>query len=324
MKKLLPMLLFALLSLSALSALAEEPFWTSDLEAAKATAAKEGKDILILFTGSDWCPACKALDKAVLSTPEFKTETAKKYVPVLLDFPKEGVPANLKAQNEGMASEIGLSGVPSVVLMDAKGRIYAVQRGYEDSITPDSFAKKLETYENSRKKRDLFFEAAGKAQGEEKARNLNNGLTSLLESGVFECWTNYGYDAEVAEAVKCDPQNKLHVKAVWEYRRYVNISRLLVMKNDFAGAIAPLDEYLKQYTDEKEFSQKIMSAKAQLQVFSSNVQGCLDTLAAMVAMDPKSEMGKSAAASIVAIKAQLAADQNKPLIDDLKEESEKK
>ena len=32
--------------------------WTHDLPAAKATAAKDKKDLLLDFTGSDWCPPC--------------------------------------------------------------------------------------------------------------------------------------------------------------------------------------------------------------------------------------------------------------------------
>ena len=47
------------------TAVAEEG-WLVDFEKAKAQAAKEGKPILMEFTGSDWCPPCKALHKNVL------------------------------------------------------------------------------------------------------------------------------------------------------------------------------------------------------------------------------------------------------------------
>jgi len=46
--------------------------WLEDFAAAKAQAAKEGKDLFIDFTGSDWCGWCIRLDKEVLLTPEFK------------------------------------------------------------------------------------------------------------------------------------------------------------------------------------------------------------------------------------------------------------
>ena len=50
---------FACLALALTPALhAGGEGWTSDFEAAKAQAAKEGKDLLIDFTGSDWCGWC--------------------------------------------------------------------------------------------------------------------------------------------------------------------------------------------------------------------------------------------------------------------------
>ncbi|SVD37720.1 uncharacterized protein METZ01_LOCUS390574, partial [marine metagenome] len=50
--------LFAVIGLS-ISAVAEEG-WLVDFAKAKAQSAKEGKPILMEFTGSDWCPPCKA------------------------------------------------------------------------------------------------------------------------------------------------------------------------------------------------------------------------------------------------------------------------
>jgi len=41
---------------------ASEVAWTQDAKAALAEAVKEKKDVLIDFTGSDWCGWCKKLD----------------------------------------------------------------------------------------------------------------------------------------------------------------------------------------------------------------------------------------------------------------------
>jgi len=59
--------LFALL-LAPVAVMASEG-WLTDLDAAKKQAAAEKKDILIDFTGSDWCGWCIKLDKEVFSTP---------------------------------------------------------------------------------------------------------------------------------------------------------------------------------------------------------------------------------------------------------------
>jgi len=56
--------LFALLSLFAIS-VAHAGDYLTDLEAGKTKAAAEKKALLVKFTGSDWCPPCKALNKNV-------------------------------------------------------------------------------------------------------------------------------------------------------------------------------------------------------------------------------------------------------------------
>ena len=63
--------------------------WIVDFEAAKELAAKEGKDILMEFTGSDWCPPCIALKKKVLDTDVFKTKAPEKFILLKLDSPRD-------------------------------------------------------------------------------------------------------------------------------------------------------------------------------------------------------------------------------------------
>src|SRR5262245_36197437 len=53
--------------------------WTQDFAAAKATAAREHKDLLVDFTGTDWCAVCITLDKEVFSTAEFKAAAPKDF-----------------------------------------------------------------------------------------------------------------------------------------------------------------------------------------------------------------------------------------------------
>ena len=44
--------------------------WLIDAEKAKEQAKKEGKAILMDFTGSDWCPPCKQLKSKVFDSQE--------------------------------------------------------------------------------------------------------------------------------------------------------------------------------------------------------------------------------------------------------------
>ena len=49
----------------------DEEAWSTDAKAATTQASLEKKDMLLLFTGSDWCPPCIKLDKQVLGTSDF-------------------------------------------------------------------------------------------------------------------------------------------------------------------------------------------------------------------------------------------------------------
>ena len=66
----------------------DDPGFTEDAKEAIARAVEEDKDIIFLFTGSDWCPPCRALEKNVLSEKDFLFEVSKHYVLVKFDFPK--------------------------------------------------------------------------------------------------------------------------------------------------------------------------------------------------------------------------------------------
>ena len=79
--------LVALCSLSA--AFAGGEGWTSDFEAAKKQAAEQKKDLLIDFTGSDWCGWCIKLNDEVFQKDAFKAGVKDKFVPVEIDFPQD-------------------------------------------------------------------------------------------------------------------------------------------------------------------------------------------------------------------------------------------
>ena len=108
-----------------------EMSWMTDFKAAKALAEKEKKDLLISFSGSDWCGWCIKLDQEVMEQPEF-LEWAKKNVVLLkLDFP-QNIPQSeaLKRQNETLAQYYGVQGFPTVILAKPDGQVIA-RTGYQ-------------------------------------------------------------------------------------------------------------------------------------------------------------------------------------------------
>jgi protein disulfide-isomerase len=102
---------------------AAEAQWTVDYDGALRRAAAEKKRILAAFTGSDWCPPCHKLAAEVFQTPEFRRWAARHFILVEFDFPRRTpIEPAVKARNESFARLLGVTGFPTVVVLDADGR----------------------------------------------------------------------------------------------------------------------------------------------------------------------------------------------------------
>lgn len=97
--------------------------WLEDFEAAKKIAAAEKKPILVLFTGSDWCPFCIKLEKNVLDTDTFESFAKEELVRMMVDFPrKKRQKRSLKKANRALQKQYGVRGYPRIVLVDETGK----------------------------------------------------------------------------------------------------------------------------------------------------------------------------------------------------------
>jgi thioredoxin-related protein len=116
----------------------------NNLDDAKAIALKEQKNIMIVFSGSDWCIPCMRLEKEILSQPEFEHSEAKKIVLLKADFPARS--KNLKliskeqqGYNAKLFEKYDTKGIfPLVVLLNNKGNVLA-KTGYK-SMSPGDYA----------------------------------------------------------------------------------------------------------------------------------------------------------------------------------------
>ena len=106
--------------------------WLTNIEKAKEVAKKEGKTVLVEFTGSDWCPPCIALKENVFNSDEFKAYAKKNLVLVELDFPrdKSKLTKEQSAYNRKQASAFKIRGYPTVILMDAEGKELYKKAGF--------------------------------------------------------------------------------------------------------------------------------------------------------------------------------------------------
>jgi thioredoxin-related protein len=178
----------ATLSLAAISALALSANahakggegWVTDFAKAKQTAAKEKKDLLIDFTGSDWCGWCIKLREEVFDLDAFKKEAPKHFVLVELDYPrnKSGMSKELLAQNERLKNEYAITGYPTIWLTDAEGRPYA-KTGYQRGGA-EKYLEHLAELRQKREERDKYMAAVAKVDDSaEKAKLLDKALGAL-------------------------------------------------------------------------------------------------------------------------------------------------
>mgnify|MGYP002632061562 CR=1 FL=1 len=126
-------LVIAITSLLGLSiaSIAGEATWLHDFEAAKKQAQEEHKQILINFTGSDWCGWCIKLDKEVFSEKEFQEFAKDRLVLMEVDFPdKKKQTAEVEAQNIKLDKDFRVEGYPTVFLIDSEGKKLTDDIGY--------------------------------------------------------------------------------------------------------------------------------------------------------------------------------------------------
>jgi len=101
--------------------------WKTNFEEAKIEAAKENKNILLVFSGSDWCAPCIKLENVVWKSDAFQEEVAKSWVVYKADFPKKKanqLSPELSERNKKLAEKYNKNGIfPLVVLLDKTGKI---------------------------------------------------------------------------------------------------------------------------------------------------------------------------------------------------------
>lgn len=137
---------FAAFALSLSTAMAvNPPGWTDDYAKAVEKAKTEKKNILLDFTGSDWCGYCMALDKEVFSTPKFKTWAKANVILVKVDFPHGlKLPKKTVDQNNELKSKYPFGGYPTVMVVDTDGKVLSKKSGYSPGSGPAAYIEGLD------------------------------------------------------------------------------------------------------------------------------------------------------------------------------------
>jgi thioredoxin-related protein len=121
----------------------------SNFDEAKQQATKENKNILLVFSGSDWCAPCIKLDNVVWKSDIFKSEAEKFWVIYKADFPKKKANQLSQEQTESnnkLAEKYNRNGsFPLVILLDKTGKVIGMT-GFKN-ISADEYIELIHSLE---------------------------------------------------------------------------------------------------------------------------------------------------------------------------------
>jgi thioredoxin-related protein len=297
MKRLLvvAMTFAAVLSTAGLRA---NELWTEDFAAAKAEAAKDNKDLLMDFTGSDWCGWCIRLKKEVFDQDSFKKEATKSYVFVELDYPRSKQQSDaIKKQNKELSEQFGIEGYPTIYLADSKGRPYA-KTGYQQG-GPEKYLASLTELQKTKTSRDELLAKADKAAGIEKAKLLDQALDVVEKAGI-----SGGYDDIRQQVIEADKDGKAGLKGKYESRKQLKEVINMANGGDMEGALKKVDDVLKEPALTAQSKQEAYMLKANLLFNKKDKAGTIAALKAAQEADPNSEQGKQIPAIIEKLSAE--------------------
>lgn len=154
--------------------------WITDLDSAEALAKKKDKDVMLVFTGSDWSEESKALAENVF-TGKFFATGSKNFVLCNIDVLRDEtkVDQEVLEKNYQAANRFAVQEIPSVFLITPDKDIYGVFSPEPDVASPSAFFSRVESFAE---KRDLLVslkDKIGTTEGIEKARHMDQFLDEL-------------------------------------------------------------------------------------------------------------------------------------------------
>ncbi len=196
---------------------ASETVWVPDFDKAVAQAKAEKKDLLVDFTGSDWCIWCKRLHDEIFSKDEFLTAAKKDYVLVALDFPnspevKAKVPN--PQRNAELRDKYKIQGYPTVLLMTPDGDVFGrtgYQKGGPGPFVENMAKLRAEGLPALKSAKDLVAEVDA-AKDADKPAAYAKAIAALdaVEPGAATADVLAG---PVKAALQSDPENKAGLAA---------------------------------------------------------------------------------------------------------------
>ncbi|MEL4308532.1 thioredoxin family protein [Joostella sp. CR20] len=132
-----------------LSTSADEAQWLTDFSKAKKEAKRQDKNIMMYFTGSDWCGPCIMLKQDLFDSEEFK-ELAKDYVLVKVDIPRriDIISEEQMKKNRELLDDYNPQKVfPKIVFLNDRGKKIDQIEGYNSLRDPRNYFEMIKKHQ---------------------------------------------------------------------------------------------------------------------------------------------------------------------------------
>jgi thioredoxin-related protein len=152
--------------------------WITDMDEAQQRAKKENKEILIFFTGTDWCSSCNLLVNEVFKKQKAQDYIKKHFIMVELDFPSDSsiLSEEQQAHNAKWGEKFEVDGYPVAMLTTADVRPYSAIVGYlVDGV--DEYIESLEIARTAKQNHFDNLKNLEGLKGEARAKTLDELLS---------------------------------------------------------------------------------------------------------------------------------------------------
>lgn len=200
--------LFAM-CLSTFFAQAGEISWLPTIQETEQVAQQQQRDVYLLFTGTDWCPACQHLHDNILTSDSFADWTKDKFVPAEQIMPRKPVATEPNiVELYALMKKYHVDSFPTAVICTPDMRPYA--KIMSSAATPQEYIKRMEDALTVKAQFQQALANANAKAGIEKARLLDKAL-QILPADLRPF-----YDDIIHEIESLDPKNELGYKGVVE------------------------------------------------------------------------------------------------------------
>lgn len=266
--------------------------WATEWSQAQSQARTSGKTILCVVTGMDWSVPSQVLDAEVLSLPETESRLAAHFILFRADLPKN-IPQTerLRVAHQDWIASYPIDQVPTILVVDAKGRVLGRHEGPVDGGLPG-----MEKLATGFADRESTLAGLADAVTQESPGLAKVVAQDALFQQVWEWDLVPYYGTLPLDIVRGDPLNRSGKKPFYQtWNAYQRLLTTWTDRDDMTTAVADLDRLSAASEGWPRLNQDILFTKALILL---NAQGdevaARESFLAARAIDPQSAQGQRA------------------------------